>query len=392
MAGGGGGGTLWIKVLIGGAVLVAVAMGLEHQHTGPTWLLAALLATGGLGVVFGSCEAMILCVQGVAQRAGWNPFVAGTMGGLASNIPEMVMLGFVLAKAPRVGFIVVALTLHVGALAFGVYSGLLPRDASGHAKLPEPLVKLSTDLYACAGGVFLTMGALMTSLQAFSSDAAITHSFSATDLYVIAGFLLLVEIVAVLRLVKRFSGTTDGATTPPASNDEAVDPPASVSKIVLYGVVGLVTSVIGGHAVGDFAEILVHYLRGAGYSEMIGALLLSIFACAGAYVMIATAHVKGMYDIALANVSGAVTQVPFVVLPITLILLGAFNQSGITPPLPNGGALSIDLETTSVLLLGFPPMLILWKAVQDDGAVNWLETVSMVSIFGLSHYFLASQG
>ena len=88
MAGGGGGGTLWIKVLIGGALLVAVAMGLEHQHTGPTWLVATLLATGGLGVVFGSCEAMILCVQGVGQRAGWNPFVAGTMGGLASNIPE----------------------------------------------------------------------------------------------------------------------------------------------------------------------------------------------------------------------------------------------------------------------------------------------------------------
>ena len=52
------------------------------------------------------------------------------------------MLGFVIAAEPRVAFVVVALTLHVGAMAFGIYSGLLPRDETGHARLPEPLVKL----------------------------------------------------------------------------------------------------------------------------------------------------------------------------------------------------------------------------------------------------------
>ena len=111
MAGGGDSGNLWIKMLVGGGVLVGAAHGLHVAHVGPGWLYAALLAVGGLAVVFGSCEAMIKCVEGVAERAGWNQFVAGAIAGLASNVPEVVMLGFVIVKEPRVGFIVTALTL-----------------------------------------------------------------------------------------------------------------------------------------------------------------------------------------------------------------------------------------------------------------------------------------
>jgi hypothetical protein len=125
---------------------------------------------------------------------------------------------------------------------------------------------------------------------------------------------------------------------------------------------------------------------------MVGALVLSVFASAGALVMMASAHAKGMYDVALANASGQVTQVPFVVLPIALILLAAFSQTGVIPLTPSGGVLPIDLDTVSVLFLAFPSMLILWKAIQDDGTVNWLETVTMVVIFGLAIYFLAAHG
>jgi hypothetical protein len=44
-----------------------------------------------------------------------------------------------------------------------------------------------------------------------------------------------------------------------------------------------------------------------------------------------------------------------------------------------------------VFLLAFPPLLILWKAVQDDGHVNWVETATMVAVFGLTLYFLAQR-
>lgn len=392
MAGGGGGGTTWVKVLVAGLSIIGAATAVEHAGT-EGFLAPGLLAVGGLMVIFGSCEAMILCVEGIASRMRWNPFVAGTMAGMAGNVPELVMLGFVLAAKPRVGFIVVALTLHVGAMAFGLYSGLLPRDATGHARLPDPLVKLSTDQFAAAGGIFLTTGLLMVTLKTFDAGDHGGNGLGATDLYVLGAMLLLVQVVGVIELIRRFGSSVDTETA--LAEDEArevAEPPASIGRIVFFGALGLTTSVIGGHAVGDFADVLVTELTAAGYSEMVGALVLSVFACAGGYVMIASAHVRGMYDLALANVSGAITQNAVLVMPVSLIMLATFGELGVIPTLPNGAILPIDLETTSVVLLMFPPLLILWKAVKDDGKVNWLETAAMVAIFGVTLYFLAKHG
>ncbi len=391
MAGGGGGsGSTWVWVLVGGTMLCGAGYAFEHFHRGPEWLIAALLAVGGLAVVFGSCEAMIKSVEGVGARLGWNQFVAGNMAGLASNVPEIVMLGFVVAAAPRVAFVVVALTLHVNSLAFGVYSALLPRDATGHVRMPDALVKISTDLFAAGGGVFLATGCLMVVMQLFQTGEHRGEGFGAADLYAAGICLLVVQVVATWELV-RHSGesATEAEAEQPAAPSE---PPPSWLAIAGYGLLGSAASLLGGHAVGDFADMLVGALTGAGYSEMVGAILLSVFAGAGAFVMMITAHVRKQYDIALAGVSGAITQVPFVVLPAVMIMMAVLAQTGVIPTLEQGSVLAIDLETTSVVLLAFPPMLILWKSVNDDGKVNWVETAGMVAVFGLTIYFLARHG
>jgi hypothetical protein len=372
----------WVKKLALGLALLGAAFVLHSSHVGPAWLVPLFEAVGGLSVVFASCELMILCVEGVAKRLGWNDFVAGSIAGLASNVPEVVMLGFIIAAAPRMGFIVVALTLHTGALAFGIYSGLLPRDDRGLATMPKALVKLSTDLFAGAAGAFLATGVLMLTLFEFAPDhATATLALTPRDLYVLGGLLLLVQVVATRSLVKLFAGGAAAAADPGSA--------PSVPTILAYGVGGTLASLVGGHAVGSFSDTLVEFLRGRGYSEMFGALLLSIFACSGAIAMIATAHAKKLHEVALANVSGWITQMAFVVMPVALIILGVFSQLGVTPPLEGGGALPIDSSTTSVFLLGFPPLLLLWKAVQDDGSVSWVETATMVCVFGLSVYSLA---
>ena len=77
--------------------------------------------------------------------------------------------------------------------------------------------------------------------------------------------------------------------------------------IIGFGLAGLFMSIIGGHAVGEFAGILVEKLEAAGFSEMFGAVILSLFASAGAFILIGTAHAKGKYNIAMANASGAIT-------------------------------------------------------------------------------------
>ncbi|MBM4282265.1 MAG: hypothetical protein FJ137_16430 [Deltaproteobacteria bacterium] len=401
---GGGAGNGWIKKLVvGGAVVGAATLAprLLGEGVVPAWLHAVALGLGGLAVVFGSCEAMIKSVEGVGRRLGWNPFVAGTMAGLASNVPELVMLGFVLAAAPRVGFIVTCLTLHVGALAFGLYSGFLPRDQTGHARLPEALVKISTDLFAAAAGVFLGTGLVMMMLRAFGAGDHGGEGLGVLDLCVLGVALLAVQVVATVELVKRFSGAPDGAPDgEPAGKAAgqagdvggAPEPPPGWGSIAGFGVVGLVASVVGGHAVGDFADSLVEGLAARGYAEMVGALLLSVFASAGAFAMIVTSHRQRLYDVALASAAGQVSQVPFVVLPVAMLLLAALASMGVIPIAASGAVLPIDLETTSVMVLAFPPMLMLWKAVQDDGQVSWVETAAMVCVFGIVIYLLAVHG
>lgn len=387
MSGGGGGGKTWIYILCGGLLICGAAHFLHTAEGGPSWLVPTLQALGGLSVIFGSCEAMILSVEGLGQRLSWNGFVAGAIATLASNVPEIIMLGFVVAAEPRVAFVVVALTLHINALVFGVYSGILPRDDKGHARLPVALVKTSTDLFIAGGSVFLATGCLMLVMQQFATGQHAGNGFGATDLYVIGAVLLAVQAVSVWQMIVRFSQSEGSAEE---AQDKASLP--GWGRIVGFGALGLTTSVIGGHAVGDFADALVSALTDAGYSEMIGAIVLSVFAGAGAYVMTAMAHMRGKYEIALANVSGAITQVPFVVLPAVMLLIAALSSFGVIPTLDSGAVLAIDLETTSVVLLAFPPMLILWKSVQDDGSVNWVETAGMVAVFALTIYFLAVHG
>ena len=373
----------WLWLLIIGLVLVAIGTFFVHSHG---WLKGILLGIGGLIVVFASSEMMIHAVDGFAKRKRMNSFVAGTMAGLSSNIPELVMLAFVLMASPTIGFIVTVLTLHVGAAAFGLYCGTLPRDVQGDAHLPKPLVNLSTDLYAAAAGVFFSIGMIMLLMKSFASPEITTSSLSVTDLYTFGAILLLVQVVAVARLVKRFSKDKENIITP----DTKLMP---VITIIAFSLAGLFVSVIGGHAVGEFAGILVNKLNEAGYSEMFGAVILSIFASAGAFVMIGTAHFQKKYNIAMANASGAITQVPFLVLPIAMIMLAVFTQVGVIPVHAGvDGVIPINMHTTSVILLGFPSMLILWKAVQDDGKVNWLETTSMVAIFLLVIYLLVAHG
>ena len=384
-------GRQWLWILIAGLALVAIGNVLITAHG---WTKAVVLGIGGLMVVFASSEMMIKAVDGYAKRQKMNSFVAGTMAGLSSNIPEMVMLAFVLMATPRVGFIVTVLTLHVGVAAFGIYSGLLPRDVEGHAALPKPLVGLSTDLYAAAAGVFFSLGVIMLLMRAFEVRGSASPSLTTADLYVFGVILLIIQVVATTRLIKRFSSehkpeSVDDVPLKTAQNEQLMP----LGAIAGFGIAGLAVSIIGGHAVGEFAGILVDQLEQAGYSEMLGAIILSIFSAAGAFIMIGTAHAQKKYSIAMANASGAVTQVPFLVLPIAMILLAAFTQTGVIPSLDGGsGVIPIDLHTTSAILLGFPSMLVLWKAVQDDGKVNWVETSSMVAVFLLVIYLLVAHG
>ena len=74
------------------------------------------------------------------------------------------------------------------------------------------------------------------------------------------------------------------------------------------------------------------------------------------------------------------------------LIIALLAVTGVVPTAASGAVLPIDLETTSVVVLAFPPMLLLWKAIQDDGQVNIVETAAMICVFGIVVFLLAVHG
>lgn len=386
-----GGGTWWKWVLPTGFVLVGIAMALEHAGLHLPLVLNALLGVGGLLTIAGACEVMILAAVALAGQLRWNEYVAGVIAGLASNLPEVAMLGFVVAIDVRIAFVVTLLTLHINALVFSIFCVLMPRDEHGHAHLPKAISLLGTDMLACAAGLLIALGFLMIAMSTLDAGEHAGQGLGAWDLVAIAAVLLVALVVYLRALVRRFSGRSSEAGADQAEGGQAMST-GSWSAIAFYGGLGTIGALVGGHAVGEFADNLVAYLRAEGYPEMIGAIVVAFLAGVASYILVTSAHVKGKGQLALSNVFGALVQVPFVILPAVLLFAAALSGLGIVPLLPQGGILAIDLETVSVILFAFPTLLILWKSISDDGSVNRLETTIMLGLFALVLYFLAVHG
>lgn len=389
---GGSGSSWWKWGLPLGFILVFTAMGMEYYELHYPLIINILLAIGGLMTIAGACEVLILAVVALASLLKWNEYVAGAIASIASNIPEIVMLAFVVLADIRIAFVVTLLTLHINALVFSIFCVLLPEDKSGHSKLPKAISILGTDMLVMASGLFIALGFLMTSMKFFDYGEHNGQGLGLWDLIAIAVLLAVIMVVYVVTLVGRFSGTSE-ETGKEQAKGETAESDYTWKYVAFFGVLGAFGALVGGHAVGDFADHLVNYLRAQGISEMIGAIIVSFLAGMASYIMVTSAHVKGKSQLALSNVFGALIQVPFLILPAVLLFAAVFASAGLIPFLPNnGGILSIDLETISVILFAFPTLLILWKSISDDGKVNRLETVIMIGLFALVLYFLAVHG
>lgn len=161
------------------------------------------------------------------------------------------------------------LTLHINALIFSLFCVLMPRDPRGRARLSKAIGLLGTDLLACAVGLVLALGFLMISMSSFDAGVHAGQGLGTWDLVMIAVILFAVEGVYIVQLVRRFSGTSPETGTDQAEGGSA---PARISwrATALYGLTGAVGALVVGHAVGDFADHLVTYLRALGVSEMLG--------------------------------------------------------------------------------------------------------------------------
>src|SRR3954447_5732760 len=107
---------VWAWLVIAGfAIAGLVAVVHIHGTMG-----AVVETTGGLALIAGSCEALILSVEGMSARLGWNKFVGGTIAAVVSNVPEISLLGFFVAKDPTMAFIIGMMSVYTNSMVFAL--------------------------------------------------------------------------------------------------------------------------------------------------------------------------------------------------------------------------------------------------------------------------------
>jgi hypothetical protein len=374
---------IWGYVLAAGIVLAGI---LHFAHL-EGLLGASLEVVAGLALIGGSCEALIVSVEGMSVLFGWNKFVGGTIAAVVSNVPEIALLGFFVVDNPAMAFVIALMSVYTNSMVFALYALLLPKDR-GAASIPAPIVRAGTDLLSFGGGLCLALAGTMICLREF--DSPIT-SIGAPELAFVGGSLFLVFMTFLVTLVKNSKAEaeetkpkqTPATSTAQNAQDEghAGTPKTlpGVAGLLLLGVLG---SFLGGHAMSDVGDFIVKSFPGL--STMTVALILALIAGVPTYVIVANAHMQKQPLIALSNTFGGLTQNLFNVMAICCLMIAGFNWIGVL----DHTTIPINLATTLSVLFIYPTYSILSRAIEDDGKFNWIEIVSLLALFSFLMFIL----
>jgi hypothetical protein len=378
---------VWGWVLVAG---LALAVTLHFVHvTGVVGVLLELLA--GLMLIGGSCEALIIAVEGGSALLGWSKFVGGTFAAVVSNIPEIALLGFFVVDDPTMAFLIGLMSVYTNSMTFALYAVLLPKDR-GAAKIPAPIVKAGTDLLSFGGGLCLALAGTMIVLREFESPIT---AIGAPELAFVGGALFLVFVTFLVTLVKNSKEDAaqghpkDGEGAAPAGAEghggaHAGVPTTLAGVLGLLGV-GVLGSFLGGHAMSDVGDFIVTTFPGL--SNMVVALLLALISGVPTYVIVGNAHLQRQSLIALSNTFGGLTQNLFNTMAICCLMIAGFNWAGVL----DHSTIPINAATTLSLLFIYPTYSILSRAIEDDGKFNWIEIVSLLALFSFLMFLLTQE-
>ncbi len=121
---------------------------------------------------------------------------------------------------------------------------------------------------------------------------------------------------------------------------------------------------------------------------MVTGLILAFFAGISEYVIVYKAHRRGDLGVALSNVCGGITQVLFLVVPFTFLMIGLFSLLTGDPRY----VVPIDFTTTSIMVLLFPLFFVLLQYIEEDHTLSNLDAASMTGIYLLLIYVLVFTG
>jgi hypothetical protein len=378
-----------------GLALWAVFIVLERfgiQLTPVPRAISALLI--GMLILRTACDALITAAERIAARKHWDHYVAATLSEMLSTLPELVAITFVVLVSPAAALTIALVTIYNNSIVFSVYSYFLPKDQQGRYLMPRAVTEAGSQLLIAGAGLGSVIGLVL--LVLVGTDVA-KQSFAIFDLTLLGALMLIIFAVYLVVLIRGYASEEEAIREALELSSAEIEArraqiyeevtKTSLGSIALALTLGVVAAFIGGERISEFAETAIGELS---INPIATAVLLAAFAGMSEYVILWRAHRKKQYRIALANAFGGITQVMFLVLPFTLLAIGAFQFFAGTahPELP----LAFSHSSVLLFLLLFPTFFVLLELIQEDHTLGALDTTIMGAIFVLIITILLAYG
>src|SRR3990172_942494 len=361
---------LWLLVAFRDTVGFGRALGLMFVEG----LVSITELLTGLFILQGACEALVQAAERLGARLRWDGYVAGTVGEICSTLPEFVVIAFIVQTEPLDAFIIAIVTIYNNALIFSIYSFFLPKNQWGQYVMPPPITKAGTEVLIAGSGIYLTIGLLMLGLRTETHKEALAWP----DLLVTAMVMLVIFGYYLHTLVKYY---VSGAEEHRPADPHTLGHPTNWKGIIGLFMLGILGSVLGGESVSGFADEALHTFK---LPAVATSLVLAFFAGISEYVIVYKAHRRGELGIALSNIFGGITQVMFLVVPFTLLVIGLFNLITGDPRF----VVPINFTTTSIMVLLFPLFFVLLQYIEEDHTLSNLDAAAMTGIYLFIIYVL----
>ncbi|MFW9801298.1 MAG: hypothetical protein ACFFFC_01505 [Candidatus Thorarchaeota archaeon] len=373
-----------IGFIIVGSMLSLEFLGVRLPHDIVAWV--ELL--GGVLLIGGACEAFVISVEGIAHNFNLTDYVSGIYASLASTIPELsVIIFLLLAQQFEMAWVLALATIFMNSLVFALYTLILPKDEQGNFRLPDAIMWVGSDLLTMGSVISLAVGLSMLLVGVFPIGEA---GFSLTHLQagelVVFGLCLLLVFVAYLFTITKYYGKTEEPIDHDGEDEGVIYHHLSRSKLATYLIVASAGALLGGEALSSFANF-ASGAEGLNLSFIHTALLLVVFGGTPEYIIVASSHRKEEIEVALSNAFGGIVQVFFVIFGFTLLGSGII---GFTQNIQD--VVPIDLFSVVLLFFAFPSMFLLRQMITDDASVNALESIAMIAVFIMMLYILLMYG
>jgi len=383
---------IWQLSYIVGLVIVVPLLLLDFigLHLIPETIMPYLELLGGILLIAGSCEAFVLSVEGIAHNMNLTDYVAGIYASIASTIPELFVLMFlILSGQYEMAWILALATIFLNSLVFALYTLVLPKDDHGNFRLPDAINHVGSDLLTMGSVISLSVGLSMMLVHLFPMTAAnvLIPQFLDSGELILFGLCLFVVFISYLYRITKYYGKCDPSSDDPYVACEIQHDVMPKKTLTIYLVFAVIGAALGGEAISSFAHFTIDTV---GLPIIYAALLLVVFAGTPEYIIVASSHRKEKLEVALSNAFGGIVQVFFVVFGFTMIASGII---GFYDPAQLGlNIIPIELYSVVLLLFAFPTMFILRQMITDDAKINALESVSMIAVFIMMLYILLFYG